>query len=47
VLAFALELSGAKNVGLYDGSWAEYAQQPGVAIATGDSRSPPQADMVI
>ncbi len=28
VIALGLELAGAKNVSLYDGSWAEYAQQP-------------------
>jgi len=32
VIALALEVSGAKNVTLYDGSWAEYAQQPNVVI---------------
>jgi len=28
VIALALEVIGAQNVSLYDGSWAEYAQQP-------------------
>jgi thiosulfate/3-mercaptopyruvate sulfurtransferase len=28
VIALGLEVVGAKHVGLYDGSWAEYAQQP-------------------
>jgi thiosulfate/3-mercaptopyruvate sulfurtransferase len=28
VIALGLGLAGAKNVSLYDGSWAEYAQQP-------------------
>jgi len=28
VIALGLELAGATNVSLYDGSWAEYAQQP-------------------
>ena len=28
VIALGLEVVGAKRVGLYDGSWAEYAQQP-------------------
>jgi thiosulfate/3-mercaptopyruvate sulfurtransferase len=28
VIALGLELAGAQNVSLYDGSWAEYAQQP-------------------
>lgn len=32
VLALGLEIAGAKNVRLYDGSWAEYAQQPGAVI---------------
>ena len=35
VLALALELSGARQVGLYDGSWAEYASQPDAAIVSG------------
>jgi len=28
VIALSLEVVGAKNVSLYDGSWAEYAQEP-------------------
>ena len=32
VIALSLELVGAANVGLYDGSWAEYAQQPDSVI---------------
>ena len=28
VIALGLELAGARHVTLYDGSWAEYAQQP-------------------
>ena len=32
VLALGLELAGAKQVGLYDGSWAEYASQPDAEI---------------
>jgi len=28
VIALGLEVAGAKNVSLYDGSWAEYAQHP-------------------
>ncbi len=32
VLALGLEIVGAQNVSLYDGSWAEYAQQPDVVI---------------
>ena len=32
VLALGLQIVGAKNVRLYDGSWAEYAQKPGAVI---------------
>jgi thiosulfate/3-mercaptopyruvate sulfurtransferase len=32
VIALGLEMAGAKNVALYDGSWAEYAQQPDAII---------------
>ncbi len=32
VVALALELAGAEHISLYDGSWAEYAAQPGAAI---------------
>ena len=32
VIALGLEVAGAKNVSLYDGSWAEYAQQPDSVI---------------
>lgn len=32
VLALALERVGAKDVSVYDGSWAEYAQQPDAVI---------------
>ena len=32
VLALGLEIAGARRVRLYDGSWAEYAQQPGAVI---------------
>lgn len=32
VLAMGLEIAGAKEVHLYDGSWAEYAQRPGTVI---------------
>ena len=32
VVALGLEIAGADQVSLYDGSWAEYAQLPGVAI---------------
>ena len=33
VLALALELAGADDISLYDGSWAEYASQPDAEIA--------------
>ena len=32
VLALGLEIAGASGVGLYDGSWAEYAQKPDAVI---------------
>jgi thiosulfate/3-mercaptopyruvate sulfurtransferase len=32
VIALGLEIAGAIQVSLYDGSWAEYAQQPGAVI---------------
>jgi thiosulfate/3-mercaptopyruvate sulfurtransferase len=32
VIALGLEIAGAKDISLYDGSWAEYAQQPEAAI---------------
>ena len=32
VVALGLEVAGAKHVSLYDGSWAEYAQQPDAVI---------------
>lgn len=32
VVALGLEIAGAKDVRLYDGSWAEYAQQPKAII---------------
>jgi thiosulfate/3-mercaptopyruvate sulfurtransferase len=32
VIALGLELAGAENVSLYDGSWAEYAQRPEAVI---------------
>lgn len=35
VVALALEIAGARKVSLYDGSWAEYAAEPGAAIAEG------------
>jgi thiosulfate/3-mercaptopyruvate sulfurtransferase len=33
-LLLALEVAGARQVSLYDGSWAEYAQHPGAIIET-------------
>lgn len=35
VVALALEITGAPQVSLYDGSWAEYATEPGAVIAEG------------
>ena len=35
VLSLALEIAGANDVSLYDGSWAEYASQPDAVIVTG------------
>jgi thiosulfate/3-mercaptopyruvate sulfurtransferase len=32
VIALSLEIAGAHDVALYDGSWAEYAQQPNSVI---------------
>ncbi len=32
VISLALEIAGAKNISLYDGSWAEYASQPETPI---------------
>ena len=40
VIALALEVSGANNVTLYDGSWAEYAQQPNAIIEKDSTRQP-------
>ncbi len=34
VVALGLELAGAKDVTLYDGSWADYAQRPNAVIET-------------
>ncbi|WP_433966040.1 sulfurtransferase [Tunturiibacter gelidiferens] len=36
VIALGLELAGAKDVSLYDGSWSEYAQQPDSIIEKTD-----------
>jgi thiosulfate/3-mercaptopyruvate sulfurtransferase len=38
VIGLGLEMVGAPHVSLYDGSWAEYAQQPGAAIEKSDSK---------
>ena len=38
VVLLGLELAGAKQVSLYDGSWAEYAAQPGATIEEADRR---------
>lgn len=35
VLALGAHLNGAENVAVYDGSWSEWASQPGARIATG------------
>jgi thiosulfate/3-mercaptopyruvate sulfurtransferase len=35
VIALGLEIAGAKNITLYDGSWAEYAQHPEAVIEKG------------
>jgi thiosulfate/3-mercaptopyruvate sulfurtransferase len=32
ILSLALELAGATDVSLYDGSWSEYAQRPDAAV---------------
>ena len=32
VVALGLEIAGAEKIGLYDGSWAEYAQRPEAVI---------------
>jgi thiosulfate/3-mercaptopyruvate sulfurtransferase len=34
VIALGLEIAGAKDVSLYDGSWAEYASRPEAVIET-------------
>jgi thiosulfate/3-mercaptopyruvate sulfurtransferase len=36
VIALGLEIAGAKDVSLYDGSWADYAQHPEAVIELGD-----------
>ncbi|KAI9145861.1 Rhodanese-like domain-containing protein [Paraphysoderma sedebokerense] len=36
IVLLALEEAGAKNVALYDGSWAEYASKAGSTIVKGD-----------
>jgi len=35
VIALGLEIVGAKDVALYDGSWAEYALRPEAVIVSG------------
>jgi thiosulfate/3-mercaptopyruvate sulfurtransferase len=35
ILSLALEIAGAKDTALYDGSWAEWGAQPDAPIATG------------
>lgn len=42
VVALGLELAGAKEITLYDGSWAEYAQQTDAVIETSSSSSSSQ-----
>jgi thiosulfate/3-mercaptopyruvate sulfurtransferase len=37
VVLLALELAGAPELSLYDGSWAEYAQRPEAVIVTASS----------
>lgn len=39
VLALGLEAAGAKQVSLYDGSWAEYAARPEAVIEIGGERA--------
>ena len=36
VVALGLEVAGAKNIALYDGSWAEWGARPDAEIATGE-----------
>jgi thiosulfate/3-mercaptopyruvate sulfurtransferase len=36
VIALGLEIAGAQQVSLYDGSWAEYAQHPRAIIEGGN-----------
>lgn len=39
VIALGLEMVGAQQVSLYDGSWSEYAQNPRAVIEKDDSKS--------
>jgi thiosulfate/3-mercaptopyruvate sulfurtransferase len=41
VIALGLEVAGAQDVSLYDGSWAEYAQQPDSVIEKKANRRMP------
>jgi thiosulfate/3-mercaptopyruvate sulfurtransferase len=43
VLALGLEAAGAKQVSLYDGSWAEYAARPEAVIEIGSERAAGQS----
>jgi thiosulfate/3-mercaptopyruvate sulfurtransferase len=43
VLALGLEAAGAKQVSLYDGSWAEYAARPEAVIESGGVRAASQS----
>jgi thiosulfate/3-mercaptopyruvate sulfurtransferase len=43
VLAFGLEVAGAKEVSLYDGSWSEYAARPEAVIESGVVRAAGQS----
>jgi thiosulfate/3-mercaptopyruvate sulfurtransferase len=38
ILSLALEIAGAKNIALYDGSWAEWGARADAPIETGPSR---------
>jgi thiosulfate/3-mercaptopyruvate sulfurtransferase len=38
VIALGLEIAGAQDVSLYDGSWAEYAQHPRAVMERSNSK---------